>query len=127
MNNAFLVIRTSHPKMSTEEIVTTVLKKVAEQVSSDGILEKPLEISEVECLTKPREDGRRIWSKTWRVQVPNVFKEYMEKAEAYPAGWTSRKYFPPRPARPPTPELDPTAGQPPNKKSHREEPPYPRN
>ena len=58
-----IVIGNTHPD-STEEIITTVLKKVAEQVSSDGILEKPLEISEVECLTKPREDGRRIWSKT---------------------------------------------------------------
>ena len=121
-----IVIGNTHPD-STPEIITAVLKKVSEQVSPDIKPLQPLEVLDIECLTKPREDGRRIWSKSWRVQVSNKLKEYMEKAEAYPAGWTCRKYFPPRPARPPTPQLDPTAEQPPRKKSHREEPPYPLN
>ena len=118
-----IVIGNTHPD-STDDIISAVLKKVSEQAPSEVKPSKPLEILEVECLTKPREDGRRIWSRTWRVQVPDIFKEYMLKPEAYPAGWTCRKYFPPRPAKQPTPELDPTAGQPPTKKLNREEPPH---
>ena len=73
---------------------------------------------EVECLTKPREDGRRVWTKTFRVQVPHKFREHMLRPEAYPAGWTTRKYFPPRTPRPAVPELHPTAAQPPVKKAN---------
>ena len=97
-----------------------VLKNVAEGIQEDFKLTEPLEILEVECLTKPRTDGRRIWIKTWRVQVPNRFKEHMQRPEAYPTGWTSRKYFPPRAQRPEVADLYPTGAQPPVKKPNLE-------
>ena len=100
---------------STEEIIRSVLQKAAQGMLKELKLQEPLEILEVECLTQPRDDGRRIWVKTWRVQVPNKFKEYMLRPEAYPAGWTTRKYFPPRAQRPPVAALDPK-GEPPVKK-----------
>ena len=79
--------------------------------------EEPLNILEIECLTKPRTDGSRIWSRTWRVQVPNKFREYMQCPESYPDGWTTRKYFPPRQQRPSVPALYPGSGaEPPEKR-----------
>ena len=85
----------------------------------DLTLKSPLEIIEVECLTKPRNDGSRIWTKTWRVQVPNKFREHKMRPEAYPAGWNSLKYFPPRPQRSPVVELDPTGTMPQIKRPNR--------
>ena len=85
-----VVIGNTNPG-STKEIISEVLQKVALQVIEELKPQEPLQILEVECLTKPREDGRRVWVKTWRVQVPNKFKEYMERAEALSAGWTVRK------------------------------------
>ena len=55
----------THPD-STEEIVKDVLKKVSEAMAEDLKLTEPLEILEVECLTKPRDDGRKLWTKNWR-------------------------------------------------------------
>ena len=85
-----VVIGNTNPG-STKEIISEVLQKVALQVIEELKPQEPLQILEVECLTKPREDGRKVWVKTWRVQVPNKFKEYMERAEALSAGWTVRK------------------------------------
>ena len=110
-----VVIGNTHPG-STEEIIKDVLQKVAQKMPDEVKLEEPLDILEIECLTKARDDGSRIWTKTWRVQVPNKFREHMLRPEAFPAGWTSRRYFPPRPQRPPVPELDPTAVPPPEKR-----------
>ena len=121
-----VVIGNTNPR-STKDIISDVLKKVSQQVPEDMKLQEPLELLEVECLTKSREDGRRIWVKTWRVQVPNKFREYMQRPEAFPAGWTTRKYFPPRAQRPAVPDIDPTVGQPPVKKANVEEPPHPLN
>ena len=118
-----VVIGNTNPG-STKEIIIEVLQKVALQVSEEFKPEEPLEVLEVECLTKPRDDGRRIWVKTWRVQVPNKFKEYMERPEAYPSGWTARKYFPPKAPRPPVPDLVPTAAQPPVKRANVGGPPH---
>ena len=112
-----IVVGNTNPA-STDEIIKDVLQKVAQGMPEDLKLEKSLEILEVECLTKPRLDGRRIWTRTWRVQVPNMFKEHMMRPEAYPAGWTSRRYFPPRAQRPPVPDLDPTVTQPPEKRAN---------
>ena len=86
-------------------------------------LEEPLQILEVECLTKPREDGSRVWTKTWRVQVPDKFREHMLRPEAYPTGWNTRKYFPPRQQILAVPGLYPTGGaagdaQPPEKRAN---------
>ena len=97
----------THPD-STEEIIKDVLIKVSERMPEEMNLTEPLEILQVECLTKPRTDGRKNWTRNWRVQVPNRFREHMLKPEAYPAGWASRKYFPARAARPQVPALDPT-------------------
>ena len=107
-----IVVGNTHPQ-STEDIIKTVLIKVSESMEGEDKLEEKLQIIEAECLTKPRDDGRRIWSKTWRIQVPDRFKKHMMKPEALPSGWTSRKYFPPRDPRPPVPALDPTQAQPP--------------
>ena len=110
-----IVVGNTHPE-STEDIVKNVLQQVSQAVDGEAKLDEPLNILEVECLTKPREDGRRIWSKTWRIQVANKFKSYMMRPEAYPTGWTSRRYFPPRPQRPPVADLNPTSSQPPEKR-----------
>ena len=114
-----VVVANTNPR-STEEIIKNVLIHVSESQTGENELNEPLEILEIECLTKPREDGRRVWMKTWRIQVPNKFKDYMMKPEAFPTGWTSRKYFPPRAQRPPVADLDPTASQPPGKKANLE-------
>ena len=72
----FIVVGNTHPQ-STEEIIKDVLKNISEGMTGDNNLGEPLEILEVECLTKPRIDGRRIWSRTWRIQVPNRFRDYL--------------------------------------------------
>ena len=112
-----IVVGNTHPD-STEEIIRDVLTRVSEALEGEDKLHEKLHIIEVECLTKPREDGSRIWSKSWRIQVPNKFHAHMMKPQAVPTGWTSRKYFPPRLSRPPVPDLDPTQTQPPGKKAH---------
>ena len=107
----------THPE-STEEIIREVLVKVSEVMPEDQKLSEPLEILEIECLTKPRDDGRKLWSKNWRVQVSNRFREHMLRPEAYPIGWSSRRYFPARAPRQPVPALDPTNQQPAQKRPH---------
>ena len=57
-----IVIGNTHPE-STEDIVKDVLIKVADAMEGEFKLEEKLHIIEVEYLTKPREDGRRFWSK----------------------------------------------------------------
>ena len=110
-----VVVGNTHPE-STEEIIREVLKNISKGAEESLAPSEPLEILEVECLTKPRTDGRRIWTRTWRVEVPNKFREYMQRPDAYPSGWTSRKYFPPRAQRPDVPDLYPVGVQPPVKK-----------
>ena len=60
------MIGNTHPG-STEEIMRDVLIRVAEGMPEELKLDSPLEILEVECLTKPRTDGSRIWTRTWRI------------------------------------------------------------
>ena len=114
-----VVVSNTNPS-STEEIIKEVLIHVSKNMSDELKLKDPLEIKEVECLTKPREDGRRIWMKTWRVQVPARFKEHMMRPEAFPSGWTSRRYFPPKAPRKAVPELYPEGLEPPEKRPHLE-------
>ena len=45
--------------------------------------------------------------KSWQVRVAQKFRDHMMRPEAIPAGWTSRRFFPPRQKRPPVPELNP--------------------
>ena len=61
----------THPD-STEEIVKDVLKKVSEAMAEDLKLTEPLEILEVECLTKPRDDGRKLWTKNSPTDFVNI-------------------------------------------------------
>ena len=70
-------------------------------------LAEELEILDVECLTKSRNDGYPIRTKSWRVRVPHKFRNHMMRVEAYPMGWSSRRYFPPRAPRPSVPALNP--------------------
>ena len=117
-----IVVGNTNPA-SSEGLIKEVLIEVAKAMPE----KVDLDILEVECLTKPRDDGRRIWTKTFRVQVPDKFREHMMCPEAYPVGWTSRKYFPPRAPRPPVPELHPTSTQPPVKKANMTESPNSKN
>ena len=110
-----VVIGNTNPA-SAEDIIKNVLIHVSENMSEDSKLQEPLQISEIECLTKPREDGSRIWTKTWRVQVPAKFKDHMLRSDAYPAGWTCRRYFPPRAPREAVPELYPAGIEPTGKR-----------
>ena len=102
----------THPD-TTDDIVKKVLVQVSEKMSEEMKLEEPLEILEVECLTKPRNDGSKIWTRNWRVRVSNRFRAHMLRPEAYPVGWSSRRYFPARAARTPAAPLDPMQQQPP--------------
>ena len=105
----------THPE-STMEIVKEVLLKVSESMPDELKLSEQLEILEVECLTKPRTDGRPIWNKNWRVRVANRFRVHMLRPESYPAGWSSRRYFPARTARTPAAPLYPDQQEPAAKK-----------
>ena len=109
----------THPD-STEEIVREVLLKASETMPDELKPAEPLQILEVECLTKPRTDanGRHItiWTRNWRVRVANRFREHMLKPESYPLGWSSRRYFPARAARPAVAPLYPDQQQPAHKK-----------
>ena len=44
------------------------------------------------------------------------FREHMLRPEAYPVGWSSRRYFPARAPRQAVPALDPTNQQPAQKR-----------
>ena len=85
-------------------------------MSEEMKLVEPLELLEVECLTKPRDDGSRIWARNWRVRVSNKFRAHMLRPEAYPMGWSSRRYFPARAARPPVAPLNPMQQAPDHKR-----------
>ena len=63
-------------------------------------LDCELEIEKVTLLTKPRE-GQKIYSKSWQVTVPEKFRAHMMRAESIPAGWNTRRFYPPRAPRPP--------------------------
>ena len=72
---------------------------------------EPLVILNVTCLTKPNENGDALRTKCWKVQVPNKYREHMLRSEAYPNGWSHRRYFPKR-SQNTVPALDPTASEP---------------
>lgn len=92
---------------STDNIIKQVLQECAQTLSEELRPTEQLEILEVECLTKDRNDGYQPRTKSWRVSVPHKFKDYMMRAGAYPMGWSSRRYFPPRAPRPGVPPLNP--------------------
>jgi len=96
-------IGNTHPA-STKDIIQEVLVECGRRMEGGG-LEEELTILEVECLTKPRDDGKEPYTKQWRVKVPNRFREHMKKPAAYQVGWSSRRFFPARSSRPKVAEL----------------------
>ena len=88
-------IGNTHPN-STEEKISEVLVKCSEQFSGDEKFESPLQILKVTCLSKPNPSGEPLRTKCWKVQVPNKFREHMLKDEAYPYGWSHRRFSPKR-------------------------------
>ena len=100
-------IGNTHPK-SKPEVIEKYLKECYEHASSDIKPEGPFEIIKIECCTKPRDDGKDPWCLNWRVSIDQKFRDYVLNPAAIPVGWTSRRYFPPRPKRPPPAELHPS-------------------
>jgi hypothetical protein len=96
-------IGNTHPA-STPDIIKEVLVECGRRMEGDGLQEE-LSILEVECLTKPRDDGKAPHTKQWRVKVPNRFREHMKQPGAYQVGWSSRRFFPARSSRPKVAEL----------------------
>ena len=82
-----------HPD-TTENIVKEVLAQVSLSMPEEMKLEEPLQILDVECLTKPRTDGRKICKKNWRVQASNRFCEHMLRPEVDPDGMVKQEILP---------------------------------
>ena len=112
-----IVVGNTHPE-STKDIIENVLVQISKDLKEENKTGEHLEILEIECLTKPREEGRRIWSRTWRKQVPNRFKDYLMQSDSIPVGWNSRRDFPPKAQRPPAAPLDLLSGQLPPKRTN---------
>ena len=94
---------------STEDIVKKVLAKCLDNIPAEHKPDEPFEVLKVTCMTKPRDDGYPLRTKSWKVTVPNRLREYMMKDEAYPCGWSHRRFFPPKRSAPAVPDVDPTA------------------
>ena len=90
-----MFIGNTHPA-TTDDGIAEILKACASDLTGDEALDEELEVLEVECLTRPRQGGQPLRSKQWRVKVPNRFREHMKKPEAFPMGWSSRRFFPAR-------------------------------
>ena len=101
-----VVIGNTHPD-SDKDIIIDVLIDVSKHMPDEMKLDSDLEIIDAIYLTKPREDGSKPWSKSWQVRVPQKFRDHIMRPEAIPAGWTSRRFFPPRPKKPSVPDLHP--------------------
>ena len=89
--------------LATADMIKTVLTKSATQVNQDIALN----VLDVKCLNDFERDPNPR-SKCWKVTVPYAFKEFMEKDEVYPTGWSHRKFFPPKK----NPTSDSNSGQP---------------
>ena len=98
---------------STPEIIEDVLKKCADQLPAELKLSESLQVLQVQCLSKPNDNGEPLRTRCWKVQVPNKFREHMLRDEAYPFGWSHRRYFPKQnqPKQKDVPPLDPTAAK----------------
>ena len=84
---------------STPELIKDILIKVARSMPAGMELGCELEIENVTLLTKPGEGHTRFYSKSWQVSVPEKFREHMMRGESIPAGWHTRRFFPPRQKR----------------------------
>ena len=77
--------------LATEELIKQVLVK-----AMDGMEDKPAALDKgdikVECKNNlALEPNPR--TKCWKVSVPYLFKEIMEKDEFFPSGWSHRRWF----------------------------------
>ena len=79
---------------STEEIIKNVLIQCSEKVPENLKLPEPLQVLEVTCFTKPSTDGTPLRTKCWKIKVPNKFREHMMRHQAFPMGWSHRRFFP---------------------------------
>ena len=86
---------------STPELIKDILIKVARSMPAGMELGCDLEIEKVTLLTKPGEGNTRFYSKSWQVTVQEKFREHMMRAESIPAGWHTRRFYPPRQKRAP--------------------------
>ena len=84
---------------STPELIKDILIKVARSMPAGMELGCDLEIENVTLLTKPGDGNTRFYSKSWQVSVPEKFREHMMRGESIPAGWHTRRFFPPRQKR----------------------------
>ena len=82
---------------TTADVIKDTLKEVAAQ-APDDIKPDNFDVIEAEPLTKEI-DGVAMFRRSWRVRVAWKYREYIVKPDALPYGWTSRRYFPPRPKR----------------------------
>ena len=80
-------------KYSLATQISEVLIKCSEMFTGEEKLASPLNILKVTCLSKPNSSGEPLRTKCWKVQVPNKFCEHMLKDEAYPYGWSHRRFF----------------------------------
>ena len=94
---------------STPELIKDILIKVARTMPAGMELGCELEIQNVALLTKPGE-GNKFYSKSWQVTVEEKFREHMSRAESIPAGWRTRRFYPPRQKRAPLNPLEAQAG-----------------
>ena len=99
---------------STDQIIKEVLVKCADSLPADVKLNEPLDILEITCLTKPSPDGTPLRTKCWKIKVANKFREHMMKDEAFPCGWSHRRFFPKstRTTGPGVPPLEPVLKKP---------------
>ena len=84
---------------STPELIKDILIKVARSMPAGMELGCDLGIEKVTLLTKPGDGHTRFYSKSWQVSVPEKFREHMMRGESIPAGWHTRRFFPPRQKR----------------------------
>ena len=84
---------------------------VASRLPETKKLAEPLQVLSVTCLTRPHDNGDPLRTKSWKVQVANKFREHMLIDEAYPNGWSHRRYFPKR-TQNAVPPLHPTGSEP---------------
>ena len=95
---------------STPELIKDILIKVARTMPAGMELGCELEIQNVALLTKPGEGNKKFYSKSWQVTVEEKFREHMSRAESIPAGWRTRRFYPPRQKRAPLNPLEAQAG-----------------
>ena len=76
---------------ATPEIIKDVLIKYAGNLPDNPVLN----VLEVKCLNN-MEIEPHPRSRCWKVSVAYAQKDLMDNDELYPAGWSHRKFFPPR-------------------------------